>query len=156
MKTASPRSLRAAGRLGPVLGLVLTFGILVQAAAAQQVIVIGNDRGGYVGERARLVDQIRAANVRVEITGRICYSACTMYLGAGNVCISPSTTFGFHGPTRNGRSLAPADFDRWSAVMARYYAPPLRDWYMQTARFENSGVVQVRGSQLLQLGYASC
>lgn len=152
MKNAILRGLAAAGRLG----IAMVLAVWAQAATAQQVIVVGNDRGGLVGERAQLVDRIRAANARVEITGNICYSACTMYLGAGNVCISPATTFGFHGPTRNGRSLAPADFDRWSAVMARYYAPPLRDWYMQSARFELSGVVRLSGAQLLQLGYAAC
>lgn len=144
---------RGAAR-GIVLGLWL--GLIAAAAPAQQVIVIGDDRGGGLNTRAQLVAQIRAAHARVEIRGSICYSACTMYLGAGDVCISPQTTFGFHGPTRDGRPLAPADAERWSAVMARHYPEGLRQWYMATARFATGSLYRIRGADLMRYGYPAC
>ena len=135
---------------------ILGLSAVAQAADAQQVIVIGNDHGGGINTRARIVDQIRAARARVEIRGDICYSACTMYLGAGDVCVSPRTTFGFHGPTRNGRALDPAAAERWSAVMARYYPDPLRQWFMNTGRFSTTGVYQISGAEIMRYGYRAC
>lgn len=138
------------------IGLALILALTPLTGMAQQVIVIGDDRGGRVAERARLVDQIREAHARVEIRGRVCYSACTMYLGAGDVCVSPATTFGFHGPSRDGRALSRDDLDHWSAVMARYYVAPLRDWYMTTARHRHDRVERLSGADLIRLGYPAC
>lgn len=147
------------GLCGRVAVWVILFaaGLMSGAAGqAQQIIVIGDDRGGGINTRARIVDQIRAAHARVEIRGDICYSACTMYLGAGDVCVSPGTTFGFHGPTRNGRPLAPDAAERWSAVMARYYPDALRQWFMNTARFATSDVYRVSGAEIMRFGYRAC
>ena len=80
-----------------------------------------------VGE---LIRQLRSSGQRVEVRGT-CLSACTMYLGLTNLCITPSAEFGFHGPTRNGRKLPAEEFDHWSLVMARDYTPQLQRWYMQ-------------------------
>lgn len=138
----------------------LAFAILTVLAAtsvaAQGVTIIGNDRGGLVGERARIVDSFRAGGERIEIRGNLCYSACTMYLGAGDVCVSPDTTFGFHGPSRNGTPLAPASFDHWSRVMARYYNEPLRQWFMSEGRHTRTDVYRLSGRQIINLGYAQC
>lgn len=137
-----------------LVGIVLAVAPL--AAVAQQVIRIGDDYGGLVAERARIVDQIRAAHARVEIRGNICFSACTMYLGAGDVCVLPGTTFGFHGPMRNGQALSPHDLDHWSAVMARYYSEPLRTWYMANARYRTWDAAELTGADLIRLGYPAC
>jgi hypothetical protein len=154
MNGFSWRSLLAAHGLSLVLALAP--GVTAAPAAAQQVIVIGDDRGGLVGERARLVDRIRDARARVEIRGNICYSACTMYLGAENLCISPATTFGFHAPTRNGRPLEADSFEHWTNVMARHYSAPLRAWYLSTARYQESGVMELSGADLIRIGYPAC
>lgn len=138
------------------VGMALLLTLLSGLLMAQQVIVIGNDQGGYVGARAGIVDRIRTLGARVEIRGNICYSACTMYLGAGNVCVSPATIFGFHGPSRNGQALDQSDFDHWTRVMARYYALPLRQWYMDTARYERTRVTELTGAELIRLGYSAC
>ncbi len=143
-----------AGARGILLGAVLACAGL--QAQADQTIVIGDDRGGGLNTRAQLIEQIRAAHARVEIRGSICYSACTMYLGAGDVCVSPQTTFGFHGPTRNGRPLPPADAERWSAVVARYYPPGLREWFMTTGRHETSGLYRLSGVDLIRAGFPAC
>jgi hypothetical protein len=152
MKTTFGKGRRAIYRVGIALILSCMPGFVL----AQQVIVIGNDHGGYVGERAGIVDRIRALGTRVEIRGNICYSACTMYLGAGNVCVSPATTFGFHAPSRHGQALAPEDFEHWTGVMARFYAQPLRQWYMTTARYDRTRVTELSGAELIRLGYQAC
>lgn len=147
---------RMAVSLAIVLATTLAIGSLSDPAAAQGVTIIGNDRGGLVGERASLVDALRAGGERIEIRGNLCYSACTMYLGAGDVCVSPQTTFGFHGPSRNGTPLPPATFDHWSRVMARYYNEPLRQWFMTEARYTQTSFYRLSGQQIISLGYAQC
>ncbi len=100
-------------RLAAVIGC-LVFGTSV---VAQQVIVIGNDMGGIVGNRAAEIQRINASGARVEIRGDVCVSSCTMYLGVGDVCVSP-TDFSFHGPSFFGADLPERDFEYWSQVIA--------------------------------------
>jgi hypothetical protein len=138
-----------------MLAAIVAFGSGM-SAAAQRVVVIGDDRGGYVGERAQLVASLRADAARVEIRGSICFSACTMYLGAGDVCVSPETRFGFHGPSRFGQALSTLEFEHWSEVMARHYAEPLRQWFMEGPRYESRTLIEVSGAELIRLGYAAC
>lgn len=150
------RDLLVAGQVG----FALTIGVLLsvdgQPAIAQQILVVGNDRGGMIGERAKAIERLRAAQARVEIRGDLCYSACTMYLGVADVCVSPTTTFGFHGPSRNGRSLPPNEFDHWSRVMARYYPEALRLWYLQTGRYAQAQPMRISGQQIIEMGYQPC
>lgn len=144
-------------RLAPVLLAVAAGPLAVPASAAPggSVIVVTNDRGGSLGKRGELIRQLRSSGQRVELRGT-CLSACTMYLGLTNLCISPSAQFGFHGPTRNGRKLPEAEFDHWSLVMARNYTPELQRWYMQTARHRTSGYYRMSGAELICLGYPAC
>lgn len=135
-----------------VLSLAPTGGAAQQAG----VVVVANDRGGYVGRRAMEIEAIRAVGHRVEIRGSVCYSSCTMYLGAGDVCVSPGTQFGFHGPSDNGRPLPQDRFEHWSQVMARFYSEPLRSWFMTEARFERTGLFYLSGSDLIRMGYRAC
>jgi hypothetical protein len=125
-------------------------------AEQSEALVVGNDRGGPVAQRADEIARLRAYRIRVEIRGNICYSACTMYLGAGDVCVSPSTSFGFHGPSAWGQPLDPDQFEHWSRVMARFYNEPLRQWFMSDARYRQANLYRVSGSEIINLGYASC
>ena len=147
------RGLRAAFRAA---ALLLCCAVAPTGATAQQVMVVGNDRGGYVGVRASEVMRLKAARTQVRILGDICYSSCTMYLGAGDVCVSPSTTFGFHGPSRNGVPLPQSQFEHFSNLMAQHYSPGLRDWFMRSARYSIHAPYTMRGSELIRLGYRSC
>lgn len=124
-------------------------------AEAQQTIVVRNDIGGLIQSRATKVQRIRATGQRVEIRGT-CLSACTMYLGAGNVCISPQARFGFHGPSSFGRRLYPTDFEKWSNVVASHFKPELQSWFMRKARYRINGFYRISGSQLIEMGYRSC
>ena len=137
----------------------LTIALLATASilnAQQSTIVIGNDRGGLLGARASEIAGILGVGSRVEIRGAICYSSCTMYLGAGNVCVIPNTAFGFHGPSDYGRPLSSERFEHWSQVMAGHYREPLRSWFMSSARYQRVRVVTLSGAQLIDMGYSRC
>jgi len=121
-----------------------------------RVIVIRNDRGGLVAKRAEQIRQIRRAGQRVEIRGNLCLSSCTMYLGLPGTCVSPNTTFGFHGPSRHGRRLAPDEFEYWSALIARHYPAALRDWYMKTGRTRITSYYRMSGRELIRMGVPAC
>lgn len=135
---------------------LLTLGPSAAGTASMVVRVVHNDRGGVVRTRAQEIADIQMHHQRVEIRGRVCLSTCTMYLGAGNVCVSPKTKFGFHGPSYYGRPLKPHQFEYWSQVIASYYPANLRDWYLSTGRYKAEGYYTMTGAQLIQMGVARC
>lgn len=145
-------------RLGLFLVCVALFTGAAHEARGQAMAarIIGDDRGGYVGERTREIAALNAQKTRVELRGRICYSSCTLYLGADNLCVSPTTVFGFHGPSRHGQTLTHDQFEHWSAVMARHYLPSLRKWFMDKARHRLRGYHRLTGQSLIDLGYPAC
>lgn len=136
--------------------LAMVSGIGVERAEAQaRPLVIRSDPGGLLGVRSKEIRRLRASGARVELRGT-CNSACTLYLGLANVCVDRRASFGFHGPSRYGKALPPAQFEHWSAVMADSYKEPLRSWFMTTARYEISGHIRLSGAELIRLGYAEC
>jgi len=125
-------------------------------AAQKNTYVVGNDRGGYLHDRLIELGNLQRNGTAVEIRGRICYSTCTMFLGLSETCVDPKTTFGFHGPSRGGRKLSPQKFDYFSRVMADYYPPQLRDWFMREGRHRISGVYKIKGADLIRMGVPAC
>ncbi len=125
-------------------------------AAGQTPYVVGNDRGGYVRDRLIELNNLRSSGRPVEIRGRICFSTCTMLLGLPNTCVSPNTTFGFHGPSKSGHPLPADEFDRYSRIIAASYPQQLNTWYMQTGRKRINSVYKIKGSTLIQMGVRSC
>ncbi len=83
-------------------------------------------------------------------------SSCTMFLGVRNVCVSPKTTFGFHGPHRPGAKLTPAEFNQWSNVISAHYPAPIKSWYMEKARYQTYSVSRLKGTELIRLGVRRC
>ena len=145
--------------------LVAVWAILLSAQiahAAQPLrfqpapMVVNNDRGGLINDRLRQMRTLLKRGQRVEIRGDFCFSTCTMLLGMPNVCILPGTAFGFHGPSRLGRPLEEQVFRRASLVIAGFYPEGLRDWYLNTARFQIDGVMQRSGAELIRMGIRSC
>lgn len=122
----------------------------------QNVIIVGNDRGGPVVARAEQIEHIRKSGQRVEIRGRQCLSSCTMYLGLADTCVNPNTIFGFHGPSQHGRALAKVDFDYWSQVIADHYPQNLQAWYMKTGRHRLHSYAKLNGRALIKLGIRQC
>ncbi|SFR44641.1 hypothetical protein SAMN04488005_2054 [Yoonia tamlensis] len=149
-----PRIINAQ-KLVRTVALALLIG---SAAMAQEAgtLIIQNDRGGAIGARLIAIAQANSSRTRIELRGRICYSSCTLYLGADDICVSPDTVFGFHGPSRNGRPLPDAEFEHWSQIMAAQYRAPLRDWFLKTARHRITGYYRLTGAQLVAMGYAPC
>lgn len=119
-------------------------------------IVVNSDYGGSVRKRYNQIQQINRLGQRVEIRGRDCLSSCTMYLGAKNVCVSPTTSFGFHGPYRGGPALTEDEFDAWSKVISAHYPSPVRNWYMQKARYSTTNILRIKGAELIRLGVTMC
>lgn len=148
----------AAGRVCGVLAALTVALSVSEGLAGVDRLVVRDDAGGALVARLEEIARLRRAGVRVEIRGRYCLSACTLYLGLPHTCVSPETEFGFHGPRSAvyGVSLPPREFERWSRVMARHYPPVLRDWFLQRARHVTLGFVRLRGSALIGLGIARC
>lgn len=136
-------------------GTVLSTSAELHAAAGRPYIV-NNDRGGFISDRLRELRNLEASGRRVEIRGQICYSTCTMLLGLPNTCISPHTQFGFHGPSKSGRRLAPERFDFYSRVIAQYYPPKLNAWYMSTGRNRIDGIYRISGRDIIRMGVKAC
>lgn len=138
--------------------LAITAQAQVLLAVTQPALVIREDRGGSVTVRAAEVDALRASGRPVILGPGHCWSSCTMFLGLPNACVKPTTVFGFHGPAIKvpGLVLPPDEFDRWSRLIASYYPPAIRDWYLDQARYVTVGFVRKTGRELIAMGVASC
>lgn len=132
--------------------ILCVFFLLACFPAAAGSYVVHSDRGGPLSERLLEIDQIKEEGLLVEIRGRVCFSTCTMFLGLPGVCVEPTTTFGFHGPTRGGRRLAQEQFDYFSLIIAQYYPEPLKGWFMAEGRHRIRGVYRVSGADLIAQG----
>ena len=126
------------------------------ASARGGVRVIGNDSGGRLRARFAEIRQIRFRGDRIEIRGSYCMSSCTLYLGAGNVCVSPATRFGFHGPSYKHRNIRAERFDYWSRRMATYYPPQISSWFLAQARYVTQGYLELSGADLIRMGVRAC
>ncbi len=140
------------------MAAVLFFSHPAATKDARRNIVIRNDTGGPVAQRIDLVRHYMDAQVSVEIRGEYCLSACTLYLGVPDACVLPSTRFGFHGPASRhyGIALPHAAFERWSRAMAELYPEPLKDWFLQTARYRVVGFYTISGARLIKMGLRPC
>lgn len=151
-----------AGHVGALFlaALVVMSGVADRGSAQQSgslpALVIRYDRGGYVLDRLRQISRLRRSGRKVEITGAVCFSSCTMLLGLPQTCISPGTVFGFHGPSAGGKPLPREEFEYYSRVMARYYPQPLRDWFMRKGRFRIHRLFRIRGSRIISMGVREC
>ena len=102
-------------------------------ATSNGVYEVRWDAGGDINTYVAHIDSLNRSGTRIKLgipTGKgYCASACTMYLGADNVCIWPNTHFEFHSAIPYpGESRAVE-----TARIASYYAPPLRAWFYQKA-----------------------
>ncbi len=80
-----------------------------------------------------------------------------MYLGLPGTCVGPQARFGFHGPEgANGRRLSADEFETWSRIMAAYYPPQLRVWFMKEARYRTTNYITLTGAELIRMGVPRC
>ncbi len=157
---ASRRTLLGRASCAIVLSaLLIVLATLPQGAVANGAnppLIVGNDRGGMVLDRLRQLRELRSSGRPVEIRGRVCFSTCTMLLGLPQVCISPKTTFGFHGPTRAGKRMPPEDFDYVSRVIAHYYPAELKSWYIAEGRHRLMPLHRIKGAEIIRMGIRAC
>ncbi|MFK7877782.1 MAG: hypothetical protein AB8B71_18740 [Paracoccaceae bacterium] len=127
-----------------------------QPKQSHAALVVYDDRGGLLLDRVRQVRSLRQNAKPVEIRGDICFSTCTLLLGARDVCVVATTVFGFHGPSYSGRPLDPNLFEHASQVIAQHYPRDIRDWYLSEARFTIDGLHTRSGQDLIDLGVPEC
>lgn len=148
-------------RAGPVLSAVLLSALVLLSAVLPGRLaaeVIRHDLGGDLDQRVAQVERLRAAGTPVRIEG-LCVSACTLYLGLPNACVTPGAELGFHGPRTRlpGIPLPHADFERQTRVMAGYYPGAIRDWFMTEARMlTTSSYYVLTGTQAIRMGARAC
>ncbi len=128
------------------------------ATQTRAVLIIGNDPGGRLETRIKEIKDLRANHTQVRITHGYCNSACTLYLGLRNTCVSRDVSFGFHGPMSQfyGLALPPDAFEYWSGVMAAHYPASIRAWYLSDARYTTVGLRQLSGRELIKRGVREC
>lgn len=145
-------------RLGNLLSIAaMSLLVFAPAVTASTTIRISNDGGGSIAARVSEIESIRSRGQKVEIRVGYCNSACTLYLGLPDTCVSPNARFGFHGPqiATRGLTMLPSQFEKWSKVMADHYPRPLRSWFMNSAR-HSTDLITIKGDQLIALGVSQC
>lgn len=143
--------------------VVLAFGCLILLCATTdlqartKVQIIRADLGGDLAQRLVEVERLRALGTWVRIEGT-CVSACTLYLGLPNTCVSHTARLGFHGPRTRipGLPLPQPIFDQLSRQMASYYPPKIRDWFMAKARLVTQSTYQISGAEAVAMGARRC
>lgn len=109
------------------------------------------DMGGSIKDRVEEMQRLDG----VRIDGD-CFSACTMYLGLPQTCVTPLARLGFHSPaTRSGLPLPREDWEVVTHLMAAQYPPALAKWYMDEGRYHRDPVV-ISGDQAIALGVPKC
>ena len=123
--------------------------------ASTPVLSVTSDYGGSVIGRYHTLAALRLQGTRVEVKGQ-CMSACTMYLGLPNTCVSPQAIMGFHGPRPRGQN-APTPNGSAARLMAAHYPPKLRQWFMETGQYiPGDQVARFSGDQLVSMGVKRC
>lgn len=118
------------------------------------VVEVRNDPGGVITEyEARLADyNRRGCEVRLY---ELIQSSATIYLGAAHVCLGSPMWAQFHGPSWNGRRMAPVDFHNWKWRLSENYPTALRVWYRAVIR-DHTTIWTIRRDELIRLGVPSC
>jgi len=127
-----------------------------EARAGLKPLIVENDRGGSIVDRAREIEDLRASGQPVEIRGSVCFSTCTMLLGLAQTCIFPHTIFGFHGPSRSGKPLIADEFEQYSQLIAKHYPKPLKDWFLKKGRRRIKGLYKIVGAKIIRMGVKAC
>ncbi len=110
----------------------------------------GGNLRAYIAEVKRL--NARGADKRIDSA---CISACTVFLGAKNVCVTPTARLWFHAASLQG--AAPDALG--SLEMLSYYPPRVRAWAIRTRALESVTFDETRvltGEQLALMGVAAC
>ena len=117
------------------------------APAPAKAYTVRNDPGGsvdlYAIAAALTIEPIR-------ILGR-CESACTEYLGARHVCVSPDARFMFHA----AHNIDGSRNEQGVRIMLASYPPSLREWLYARGGL-TAEPIDASGRDLIALGLPSC
>lgn len=154
---ATPRKTRPRSDVAYLFGDVPPVGVMDNIAVAlmprRKVVV--KDVGGWLHERYREIELLKAAGTRVEIKGR-CISACTLYLALENTCIHPDATLGFHGAGRTDEKDN-LHLSRANLKMSMHYKPDLQAWFLaEASKLRGKDYIVRSGSEIIAMGYKSC
>jgi len=127
---------------------------IAQESSSSRMYEVRNDRGGTLRARLFEIQNLRQSGQPVRISGSVCQSTCTMFLGLPQTCISPQTEFGFHGPSSFGIPLSPEVFEQASRIIADHYPDAIKQWYMTKARHSIWGLHRIPGSQIIDWGFS--
>lgn len=120
-------------------------------------VIVREHPGGSLGGTIADVEDIGMPDLPVRIVGRYCHSACTLFLGAKDLCISPETRFGFHQPRKRPgtRKITEKQIFFSVELMGSYYKPGLRDWWLNEGS-RSKRLVYLDGRDLVKFGYRAC
>jgi hypothetical protein len=120
-------------------------------------VVVLNHPGGLLNGMAADVSDINALGLEVRIVGRYCNSACTLFLGAQRVCVSPGTSFGFHRPQKPPGTgpMSGATLSAAIQLAGDHYRSGLRDWWERVGS-RSRGILSMTGAELTKYGYRIC
>ena len=122
--------------------------ILILSFASTNTI----DRGGNIFEYLTYIQNADIRNTQIRIKGW-CISACTMKLGAKDVCIYPDATLFFHeaydAKTRIRSELG-------TQLMFDVYPIKIQEWVTEHKALENKTLTSLSGSSAIELGITEC
>jgi len=112
------------------------------------------DMGGSI--KARLEEMQGMSGVVID--GE-CFSACTLYLGLPETCVTSRAKLGLHSPkTKLSGYIMPLPKDEWESLtqlMSTYYPEKISEWYMAEAR-HSTDIVTITGEQAVAMGAKAC
>lgn len=120
-------------------------------------VIVRNHPGGLLNGIAADVSDINVLGLPVRIVGEYCHSACTLFLGASDVCVSPRTRFGFHRPgkARGAGPISEKVLRDAIEAAGKHYRPELRSWWERRGS-RSRHLIFLTGRELIKLGYTSC
>ena len=111
-----------------------------------------NDMGGNVFDYLSGIDTADATHKQIKITGW-CASACTLKLGANDVCIYRNATLYFHesyDPKTNLRS------ELGTYLMFSEYPPKIQEWVTKHNALNHRYLTSMSGKKAISLGIKEC
>jgi hypothetical protein len=140
--------------------------ISLSLALAQGVADVQADHGGAIRDYVRFVEQTYHTHQLLEIRGR-CYSACTIELGAENVCIAEDAILFFHSANvsldayDSGNDAEALVTLRYIVAagnrdMLKHYPPRIRRWVQQRHALTKVDFTPMSGREAIRLGVKEC
>lgn len=149
-------------RLSPLafVTLVLLWGLAIGIAAVllaspAHPMDVTYDTGGSINKRIEQIKRLNAAGEQIRILGD-CRSACTMYLGADNVCVAPNASLWFHG-AKPYDTKTPGIEERLNERIASMYPDFVAKRFLRTWRYMNGDAkARMPGRWFIERGIPEC